>query len=139
MDQRLDQLSAAVAQLNQPPPEPVPTPEEELGRPFIAIMNEGYYTIWLHTKISQCVTEETVQGARLAARTVLEASRGKPLPDWAVRRSPSWQRIRYIQCPPCLFGTRSAINSASTSSSSTRTPRRSIATVSPGSQGVGRA
>ncbi|MEU0571680.1 hypothetical protein ABZ297_40660 [Nonomuraea sp. NPDC005983] len=76
MDQRLDQLSAAVAQLNQPPPEPVPTAEEELGRLFKAIMNEGHFTgVWLHTKISECVTEETVQGARLAARTVLEASR----------------------------------------------------------------
>ncbi|MET7335591.1 hypothetical protein [Nonomuraea sp. NPDC005650] len=53
MDQRLNQLSAAAAQLNKPPPEPVPTPEKELGRLLIAIMNEGYYTIWLHTKISQ--------------------------------------------------------------------------------------
>ncbi|KAB8182352.1 hypothetical protein FH608_050175 [Nonomuraea phyllanthi] len=85
MDQRLDQLSADVAQLNQPSPKPAPTDEEELGRLLVAIMSEGHYAIWLHTKIAQFVTEETVQGARLAAKTVLGASRDKPLPEWAVR------------------------------------------------------
>ncbi|MEV0314920.1 hypothetical protein [Nonomuraea fuscirosea] len=85
IDQRLDQLSVNVAQLNSPRPKTAPTEEEELGRLLVAIINDGHFAIWLHTKIAQFVTEETAQGARLAARTVLGASRDKPLPEWAVR------------------------------------------------------
>ncbi|NBE97508.1 hypothetical protein FE391_29920 [Nonomuraea sp. KC401] len=85
VDERLDRLSADVAQLKQSRPTPAPTEEEELGRLLVAIMDEGHYAIWFHTKIAQFVTGETVQGARLAARTVLGASREKPLPEWAVR------------------------------------------------------
>ena len=78
VEQRLDRLSAGVAQINRPEQEPASSREEELGKLLVTIIESGKFQMHLHAQIAEFVTEETKGGARLAGRKALEASEKKP-------------------------------------------------------------
>ncbi|MFG1694651.1 hypothetical protein [Nonomuraea sp. NPDC049309] len=79
VEQRLDRLSADVAQINRPEQKPASSQEaEELGRLLVKIIESGKFQMHLHAQIAEFVTEETKGGARLAGRKALEASEKKP-------------------------------------------------------------
>lgn len=85
MGEQVDRLSGAADALTHPR-SAEPTAEEQLGRLFLRLMHEGFFQrIWFHKTLANHVTEDTAEGVRLAAQTVLDAPRETPLPEWAVR------------------------------------------------------
>lgn len=85
LEQRLDRLSADVAQLNQAEPKPASSPEEELGQLLLKIIRAGKCQMHVHKQIAEFATEKTARGVRRAAETALEANEVRPLPEYAVK------------------------------------------------------
>lgn len=79
---RDEALLAAVRILQEPIAKTV-TPEEELGRLMMRIIEAGHWrSVHLHRKLEDNVTDQTARGAALAASTLLRVHGGK-LPPWA--------------------------------------------------------